>query len=96
MSDGLSCPGDQIIRHSQVEPVSCREVRMSGERHHVILARYLAEPVCDRCLADFEECTLMFRYRSVLVYSAKSVLMRPESMTQFFDGASFRAEFSVA
>ena len=59
MSDGLSCPGDQIIRHSQIEPVSCREVRMSGERHNIILAQPLAEPVCDRCLADIVECTLI-------------------------------------
>lgn len=45
MSDGLSCPGDQIIGHNQVEPVSCREVRMSGECHNIILAQPLAEPV---------------------------------------------------
>jgi hypothetical protein len=38
---------DQIIRHSQIEPVRRLEVGMSGECHHVILAHTLAKPVGD-------------------------------------------------
>jgi hypothetical protein len=74
MSDSLPCPGDQIVCDGQIEPVSCLEVRMSSQRHHIILAQSLAEPVCDGCLADIMECTLINTFDSIFLNYREKLL----------------------
>jgi hypothetical protein len=60
MSDSFTCPDDQIVRNGQVKSVSCLKTGMSGQCHYIILAQPLAEPVCDGCLTDIVECTLVY------------------------------------